>query len=166
MRRGTITPTRWLFNLAAGVSLVVCLAILMVWAEARMLHRRRAHWIGGQPGGARVETRDEFFLISWGDLRPTTTPMRNRDVRDVEALGILFRTVKLPSRSYHVWVRPALVIVASALLPVCWLASRMVLERARRRRHGLCRRCGYDLRATPERCPECGAVPRYQTAAA
>jgi hypothetical protein len=42
-------------------------------------------------------------------------------------------------------------------------AMAALLARRRRRRRwaqsGRCRACGYDLRGTPDRCPECGAVP-------
>jgi hypothetical protein len=39
------------------------------------------------------------------------------------------------------------------------IAALRALRRRRREKSGYCRSCGYDLRATPERCPECGAVP-------
>jgi len=43
----------------------------------------------------------------------------------------------------------------TAILPGCLLYR---LRRARRRAaKGLCQRCGYDLRSSPERCPECGS---------
>jgi len=52
-----------------------------------------------------------------------------------------------------------------AMLVLLMLPARWWMNR----RHvppGHCRRCGYDLRATPQRCPECGGATAAQASAA
>jgi hypothetical protein len=62
------------------------------------------------------------------------------------------------------------VVYEWSLMPPCWLVVltglgmviplvlriRRMRQECTRRMAGLCAVCGYDLRASPERCPECG----------
>src|SRR5690349_12326817 len=43
--------------------------------------------------------------------------------------------------------------VLFAVLPALWLVKRV---RGKQRSPNCCPKCGYDMRATPQRCPECG----------
>jgi len=64
------------------------------------------------------------------------------------------------------WLERGWLLLACAPLPI-WSAYRLALRGGpgrRRRAKGLCAKCGYDLRATPERCPECGRSVQVKAA--
>ena len=57
-------------------------------------------------------------------------------------------------------VVPHYALTLLTALPPAYLI-RSVRRRRRRRKLGLCEHCGYELRASPERCPECGRVAAH-----
>jgi hypothetical protein len=87
--------------------------------------------------------RDERITLMRSDVRPI--------------IAIVGRT-----RRFTLWL--GLPLIVSAILPILWLI-RQVREK-RKKQEGMCRVCGYDLRGSTERCPECGTAVSQADAAA
>ena len=113
--------------------------------EMNRISRRLDAVIGRDPTA-------EYGSPQWAAIRAET----ERFIAEASKLSDPVLLLSVPVRRT---VRYHDLVGAAAVLPVAWLAGRVVAERVRRgreRRKGLCRHCGYDLRATPTRCPECG----------
>jgi hypothetical protein len=62
---------------------------------------------------------------------------------------------------YYQWTAPCWMVAVTTGLPASFIAGAKLRRRLQRHRGGSfnCVSCGYDLRATSDRCPECGTVP-------
>jgi hypothetical protein len=69
------------------------------------------------------------------------------------------------TRSTTFFVRWWLIVILTAILPVARFGPLVWRQWRSEHAEGLCPNCGYDLRATPERCPECGAEVSDQKSA-
>ncbi|MDB5304909.1 MAG: hypothetical protein JWM97_2458 [Phycisphaerales bacterium] len=98
----------------------------------------------GHHYGAQVSGWNAMGL-HWRDERMTLLHPGDRKVVMVLSRSTIF----------SVWL--GLPLLVSLALPTCWVARKWKVSR--KKQPGACRVCGYDLRATPERCPECGTVP-------
>jgi hypothetical protein len=100
-------------------------------------------WLLGRP----PRPMGSYWAWTWGGV---LVDDRGAGTSYAPANDILFTATR---RQRSIVLRCRLVVAMTALAPA-WLAFRW----ARRRtvRPGCCDQCGYDLRATPDRCPECG----------
>lgn len=121
---------RWLFDVLTGFSLLLLVVASLVWMF--------------DPGDLMrlIDTDTRIYYVG---LSKTHV-----------AIGIGYNLEKW---SQPVWsfAPPCwLVIIMAGILPVMWM--RGLVRRRRFVPPGMCRVCGYDLRATPDRCPECGTI--------
>jgi hypothetical protein len=83
----------------------------------------------------------------WANYRTQTIPyLATSD-------GVNPRTVQ----AWHWGAKGWLIALITGIFPAFRIIAR--LRRRRGSSLGACATCGYDLRATPDRCPECGTIP-------
>jgi hypothetical protein len=174
--------SRWrgrFFNFSAAVSLLLCVALCILWVRSywrwdslRWVNPEREtygvrseqgslHFWHGSPGGdgsGGMPLPDNGQTFQFGSGIVKDDSVLSFPATTFAGFGVGNRRQAITATSY--WQTGSLFMPSwfasamLAILPYLWF------RRWRRNRPAKmvrrCPFCGYDLRATPERCPECG----------
>jgi hypothetical protein len=121
---------RILLNAATVVSLVPCVTLTASYST-----KTDFYWLERDDGVYFFRLVPGGLSVGWGPAFPVDPPK--------------FRSFAVP-----LWPVALGVIVLPSFRLCAWFRRRAGSSGAT-----LCPTCDYDLRATPERCPECGTMP-------
>jgi hypothetical protein len=180
---------RKLFTLVSALSAVLCLVAAVLWVRSYWVND---NWVRDEPGW-RMGVGSARGQVAWRHVTYTPgTPVQFSGAPGYQAFTITssagmsmampgswsfagFRgnhfhmtAGRPPGPSGSIVVEEFTVLLWAPLLttgvfPALWLL--LWVRRRSRTPAGCCPNCGYDLRATPDRCPECGAVSAKEAAA-
>lgn len=149
--------------------------------DARGTHAESVEWQitrlpGGVSFGRDVSQMDSEFVPALAKRTPTG--WRRFDLykpgkvaaKPPPPVNFTFKTRGFAAKASSVqsWTAScpfwfALLVPATVLAAWCLERSVGFVRRRSRHRHGCCAVCGYDLRHTPQRCPECGTTVQPPT---
>lgn len=172
---------RRLFNLFTSISLLLFLATAVLWAQNYWVDdfmewdRSRVYYFGATHGGTILEIRSGATIKNpihfiWVTSAPEPLSKYSSESSSTEhevffgVGGVFINSAPHNGRisggkSFTLILFDIFPLALFAIMPIQWFRTHR-RERARSR-VGLCPSCGYDLRATPIRCPECGTVPSH-----
>jgi hypothetical protein len=162
---------RHLFTLCSAVSLLLVVAVFVLWVDS---YSRMHAWQWSSPlAYINVTTSRGVLRLhravvtgpGWTITSPSFQHNRFQGAPDLTADTIYPGTFGYYVRQganaavYYVYLPASSLVLALSLPPAGWFWLRnRSRKRYAERLAGLCPSCGYDLRASPDRCPECGMV--------
>lgn len=177
---------RWPFNWFAALSTLLCLGLSLAAARSFWVayYVDKHTWdsarnslcyieVYSEQGSLNIECRNSPYMIP--DTHATIDRMRKSgqlkwhfSAQANSAQSRLWNRLwqthfwwKSGALAAGPWANFELTVPYGPLLLLSGIAPAIWLGRFRRiHTFGICDSCGYDLRATPDRCPECGTIPQ------